>query len=223
MGREYNALEGYPEPKEPRIAGPHLRTIQNRIAASYRGQEFYDGDRKNGYGGMKDDGRWAPIAKQIMEHYHLHERSKVLQVRPHKGFLLGEMRKLGLNVTGCENSEYAIENGVVPMDFAQPTKLPYADKEFDLVIAANVVYTLNLEGTIQCLKEIERVSRGKAWITLVAYEDDKDIDGLMLMRYWTLLGTTILTKPEWLAVMEHAGYSGDWCYHTSKFMNLVRG
>lgn len=223
MGNEYNALEGYPEPKEPRIAGPQLRTIKNRIAASYLGYEFYDGERKNGYGGMKDDGRWAPIAMQIRDHYRLTDGDSVLQLRAHKGFLLREMRELGLRVTGCSNSHYAVEHSVVPQDYAPPTKLPYDDGEFDLVIAANVVYTLNLADTIQCLREIQRVSRGKAWITLVAYENDEDIDGLMLMRYWTLLGTTILTKADWLEVMAHAGYKGDYCFHTAKFMNLIHG
>ena len=223
MGKEYNAFEGYPEPKEPRIAGPKLRTIQNRIAASYLGFEFYDGDRKNGYGGMKDDGRWAPMARQIKEHYGLKEGDKVLQVRPHKGFLLRALFDLGLKVSGCGNSHYAIDHSVVPQDYAEPTRLPYDRGEFDLVIAANVVYTMNLYGTIQCLKEIQRVSRDKSWITLVAYENDDDVEGLMLMRYWTLLGTTILTKSEWMEVMAHAGYTGDWCFHTAKFMNLVKG
>jgi hypothetical protein len=223
MGREYNALEGYPEPTEPRIAGPQLRTIKNRIAASYLDHEFYDGDRKNGYGGMKDDGRWKPIAQQIKDHYGLKDGDKVLQLRAHKGFLLKEMRDIGLRVTGCSNSRYAVEHSVVPQDYGVPTELPYWEKEFDLVIAANVVYTLNLADTILCLKEIERVSKGKSWITLVAYENDEDVDGLMLMRYWTLLGTTILTKSDWMEVMAHAGYSGDWCFHTAKFMNLIHG
>lgn len=223
MGEEYNAFGGYPEPKEPRIVHPQLRTIKNRIAASYRGAEFYDGDRKNGYGGMKDDGRWAPIAKQIMDHYGLQEGNTVLQVRAHKGFLLLEMMRLGLSVTGCENSYYAQEQSVVIQDYAEPTLLPYEVGDFDLVIAANVVYTLNLADSIKCLREIQRVSKGKSWITLVAYENDDDIEGLMLMRYWTLLGTTILTKAEWMEVMAHAGYTGDYCFHTAKFMNLVRG
>ena len=33
--REFNALGGYPQPKE-RVVGPHIRTIQNKITASYR-------------------------------------------------------------------------------------------------------------------------------------------------------------------------------------------
>lgn len=222
MGNEFDAFAGYPP--APRLVGPNLRTIKNRISASYRGEEFYDGDRKNGYGGFKDDGRWKPIAKLIVDHYGLKQGDKVLQVRAHKGFLLRELEELGMEVSGCESSEYAIEQAVVPIDFCPPTSLPYKGGRFDLVIAANVVYTLNLRDAITCMKEVKRVSKGinyKTWITLAAYEDEKDIEGLMLMRYWTLLGTTILTKADWMEVMAHAGYAGDYRFDTAKFMNLV--
>lgn len=221
--REFNAYAGYPEPKEPRAVSPYLRTIQNRIAASYRDKEFYDGDRKNGYGGMKDDGRWSPICERIIKDYNLKPGDRICQLNAHKGFLLREFAIRGYPVWGQETSLYAIEKAVLPnIKYAELTALPFKDAMFDLVIAANAVYTLNLAGCIKALREIQRISQGRAWITLVAYEDEKDIEGLMMMRYWTLLGTTILTKAEWLEVMAHAGYTGDYCFHTSKFMNLVR-
>jgi hypothetical protein len=113
--REFDAFAGYPEPTEPRIVSPTLRTIHNRIAASYRDKEFYDGDRANGYGGMKDDGRWAPIAKNLVETYGLKEGDWVLQINAHKGFLLQELKRLGMNVAGSEPSEYACSHSVVPM------------------------------------------------------------------------------------------------------------
>ena len=63
--REFDALSGYPEPKQPRVVSSNLRTIQHRIVASYRGKELYDGDRNFGYGGFNYDGRWLPIAKNM--------------------------------------------------------------------------------------------------------------------------------------------------------------
>ena len=218
---EIDLFIGYPP--QQRVVSPTIRTIKNRIAASYRGHEFYDGARENGYGGMRDDGRWKPIARHIKEHYGLRDGDRVLQVRAHKGYLLREMKEIGLKVSGCESSDYAIEKSVYPQDFANSTRLPYDDGEFDLVIAANVVYTWDLSGAIKTMKEIKRVSRGLAWITLAAYENEDDIEGLMLMRYWVLLGTTILTKADWMEVMAHAGYEGDYRFDTAKFMNLVRG
>ena len=218
---EFDAFAGYPEPKEPRIVGPKQRTINNRIMASYRDHAFYDGERANGYGGMINDGRWAPIARQLFEHYNL-DYGQVLQLNAHKGFLLYELFKLGCRVTGQEVSHYAAENSVIRLDITPFTKLPYEDGEFDFVIAASAVYSLNLPDAVKCLREIQRVSKGRAWITLAAYEDEDDIEGLMLLRYWFLLGTTILTKADWMKVMEHAEYDGDYRFDTAKSLNLRR-
>src|SRR4051812_42942252 len=174
--REFDAFAGYPEPTEPRIVSPTLRTIENRIAASYRDKEFYDGDRANGYGGMKDDGRWAPIAKNLVETYELKEGDWVLQINAHKGFLLQELKRLGMNVCGSEPSEYACAHSVVPMTPVPTfTFYPCRKKSFDLVIAASAVYGGNLRDAIKALKNIQRLTRGGSWVTLAAYEDENDI------------------------------------------------
>lgn len=216
--KEFDAFHGYPEPPEPRLVGPNLRAIQNRIIASNRDREFYDGERINGYGGMKDDGRWGPIADNLMKDYNL-GYSKVLQMNAHKGFLAYELYKRGVRIWTQEVSEYACRNSVLKHDLCPFTKLPYEDKQFDFVIGASCVYSLNLPDAIQCLKEIQRVGK-RAWITLAAYEDEKDIEGLMLLRYWFLLGTLILTKADWIAVMQHTGYTGDWRFDTAKSLKL---
>lgn len=219
--KERDWFAGYPEPTEPRIVSPTHRTIHNRIAASYRDKAFYDGDRKNGYGGMLNDGRWETIAKSIVERYGSYRH--VLQVGAHKGFLLHELLKLNNRVYGQEVSRYAARQSVIRLDISPFTELPYEDEQFDLVIAASAVYTLNLPDAIKCLREIERVKRpgGHSFVTLAAYEDESDFDGLRLLRYWFLLGTTILKKADWLAVMEHAGYTGDYRFDTAKSLNLV--
>ena len=218
---EYDAYEGYPEPPTPRLVGPRVRTIHNRICASYRDEQFYDGKRENGYGGMRDDGRWAPIAQQMYDHYNL-GYAHVLQLNAHKGYLLSELFKLGCRVSGQEVSHYAAEQSVMRLTVCPFIELPYEDGQFDFVIAASAVYSLNLPDAIKCLREIQRVGNGRSWITLAAYEDEDDIEGLMLLRYWFLLGTTILTKADWLEVMVHAGYTGDYRFDTAKSLRLVR-
>jgi hypothetical protein len=62
--------------------------------------------------------------------------------------------------------------------------------------------------------------RKHAWVVLAAYEDENDIEGLMLLRYWFLTGTLILTKAEWREVMKHAGYTGDYRFDTAKSLKL---
>ena len=53
--REFDLLGGYPEPKKPRYVNQNLRTIKNRITASYRSKEYFDGNRNDGYAGMVYD------------------------------------------------------------------------------------------------------------------------------------------------------------------------
>lgn len=222
--REFNALMGYPEPKEPRLVGPKMRTIHHRIVASYRGKEFYDGERSHGYGGLNYDGRWQVIAKNMAEEYGLSDQSAVLQINCEKGFLLYDFQNLfpNMKIRGTEISDYAIEHAlpsVKPYIVSAPfTNLPFADKEFDLVVALGAVYSLNLPDAIQCLKEIQRVSRGKSFITLGAYQTEEDFK---LFRYWSLLGTTVLSESEWVEVLKHVGYTGDYKFNSARSLNLT--
>jgi len=223
--REFNPLKGYPEPGAPRYVGPHIRTIENRIIASYHGEAYYDGDRRNGYGGFRYDGRWLPIAKNMYEEYGLNDDSAILQVGCEKGFLLHDFHELcpKMRVRGTEISDYAVENSmpsVKPYITKEPfTALPFEDGEFDLVVAIGVVYTLNLADAIKCLKEIERVSSRKSFITLGAYRTPEEYQ---LLKWWSLLGTTLLHEDEWVKVLHHAGYTGDYKFTTARSLNLVK-
>jgi hypothetical protein len=220
--REFDAFERYPSSGVPRRVTATRGSIHNRIIASYRGVAFYDGERDSGMGGMKYDGRWEPTARYMAQVYGLGAHSKVLQVGTDKGFLLEEFRKLGIQVRGTDVSNYAIKSapeGVRPfIEQAAPVSLPYKDSEFDFVIAAGPVYSLTLEDAIKCLREIGRVGKGRSFITLGAYDTE---DGYWLFRSWTLLGCTILSRSDWLEVMEHAGYTGDYRFNTAESLGLV--
>jgi len=221
---EYDALSGYPSPNQPRYVHPNLRTIHNRIIASYRDKEFYDGDRDNGYGGYKDDGRWGPIAQNMLQRYSLDNQSSVLHVGCDKGFLLHEFAQIHPSITlrGVEISDYAIAStkpSIRPLvSKASFTELPFKESRFDFVIAIGVVYSLNLRDAIKCLNEIQRVGTGKSFITLAAYETEED---LRLFRYWTLLGCTILKRTDWVEVLKHVGYTGDYKFITAQSLNLL--
>lgn len=224
--REFNALEGYPEPKNLRVVGPNIRTIHNRIVASYRDHRYYDGDRNDGYGGFKYDSRWVPIAANMCKEYGLQETSAVLQIGCEKGFLLHDFHQLhpNMNIRGTDISRYAIENAMESVkSFIQEapfTKLPFDDNEFDFVIAIGVVYTMNLADAIACLKEIQRVGKGKSFITLAAYRTEEE---KKLFEWWTLLGATCLHELEWVEVLKHVGYTGDYKFTTARSLHLTMG
>ena len=222
--REINILTNYPGPKKPRVVHKNIRTIKNRIIASYKGKEFYDGKRKNGYGGFRYDGRWLNVAKKIFKFYNLKNNAKILQIGCDKGFLLHDIKKLypKSKVRGIEISDYAIKSSNKSIrKFIKKSiffELPFKKKEFDFVIAIGPVYSLNLADAIKCLKEIKRVGKGKSFITLGAYENENDY---RLFKYWTLLGGTILTKKEWIQVLKHVKYTGDYKFNTASSLNLI--
>ena len=190
-----------------RIVG--TRTIHHRILASYRGYDFFDGERDYGYGGLKDDGSMRPLAEAIVNEYH---PGTVLQINCEKGFLLWELNKMLVVAKGVESSSYAKRH------MKEIIILPDLDTKelFDLVIALGVVYTLNLTDAIQCLKKIDQLGH-RSFITLATYETDEDYK---LMRQWSLLGTTLLKRDEWIEVMKHAGYSSDYQFIDAKALRL---
>lgn len=225
--REFDPMTSYPPPKKPRIVSRNLRTIQNRIRACYRGKEFYDGDRNDGFGGYVYDGRWKSVAEDMLAAYDLDRNGpiRILHIGCDKGFLLYEFSKLCPNAVlrGTEVSSYPIETSMAEIrehiQLAPFTELPFDDHSFDLVIAIGPVYTLNLRDAISCLTEIERVGTGKSFITLGSYTNEEEY---WLFRDWSLLGTQILKPEEWRALMEHAGYSGDYKFTGAQSLNLVR-
>ena len=77
------------------------------------GFDYWDGDRRINYGGYKYiPGRWAPVAKLMIEKYNLMPGSRVLDVGCGKGFQIYELSQLlpGVIVRGIDISKYAIKN-----------------------------------------------------------------------------------------------------------------
>ena len=222
--RNFNLLSDYSKSQTTRYVGSNLRTIKHRLVASYRDKEFYDGDRNYGYGGFKYDGRWQKIANKICKEYNLNNESSFLQLNCEKGFLLNDLKNLfpKMQIHGLETSNYAIDNSMDSVKkYIKKTdnylRLEFEDNKFDFVIALGVVYTHNLSDAVNCLKEIQRVSKKKSFVTLASYETKEDY---WLFKQWTVLGTTILLENEWVEVLKHVNYSGDFYFINAKTLNL---
>jgi len=222
--REFNLLGEYPRPEKPRYVGSDLRTINHRIVATYRDKDFFDGNRNYGYGGFKYDGRWKSVAEKICNEYKLNNSSSFLQIGCEKGFLLKDLKDKykKMRIEGIETSNYAITNSIPDAKenikyCNNYTDLEYGDSEFDFIFALGVVYTHNLTNAIKCLREIQRVGKGKSFITLASYENRDDY---WLFKQWSLLGTTILRKDEWRKVLSHVNYSGDYSFTNAELLGL---
>src|SRR5882762_3228019 len=75
------------------------------------GKDYWDGDRRYGYGGYHYDGRWRAVAEAMAKHYGLKGGDKILDVGCGKGFLLYEFTQVvsGVQIAGLDISSYAIE------------------------------------------------------------------------------------------------------------------
>jgi SAM-dependent methyltransferase len=176
------------------------------------GRDYWDGDRKHGYGGMRYDGRWRPVAALLAEHYGLKAGQRVLDIGCGKGFLLYDLTQevLGLEVCGIDISEYGIENAkpeVKPfLQVGNAKSLPFGDKSFDLVISLNTLHNLYCYELEPALREMQRVTKGNAYLVVESYRNESEKANLL---YWQLTCETFATPEEWEWWFALTGYKGD--------------
>ncbi len=179
------------------------------------GRDYWDGDRKFGYGGFHYDGRWRDIAEQIAAHYQLAEDATILDVGCGKAFLLYEFTQVlpRARVTGLDISAYAIEHAkeeVRPnLSQGSAVALPYEDDAFDLVLSINTLHNLRNFELQQALGEIQRVGRGAKYITVESYRNEREKVNLL---YWQLTCRSFYQPGEWEWAFRQAGYTGDYSF-----------
>ncbi|MFA6119441.1 MAG: class I SAM-dependent methyltransferase [Parachlamydiales bacterium] len=182
-----------------------------KIAKKF-GQEYWDGDRKFGYGGMKYDGRWKPVAKLLANHYQLKSGQKILDVGCGKGFLLYDLSQEvpGLEVHGIDISKYAIDNSIseirANLRIGHAKKLPYENNEFDLVISLNTLHNLPCYELEVSLKEIERVAKKNKYLVVESYRNEEEKVNLL---YWQLTCESFFSPEEWQWWFNKCNYNGD--------------
>ncbi|MFT3941125.1 class I SAM-dependent methyltransferase [Rhodopseudomonas sp.] len=214
MGQEIDLLVNYPRTKRNVDERGQTKSEEDRAIARRFGKEFFDGDRRHGYGGFNYMPRfWQPVIPTFQQHFGLSASSSVLDVGCAKGFMLHDMAELipGITVKGVDVSDYAIEHAIDDMkphvSVASATKLPFADKSFDVVISINTVHNLVRDDCATALREIERVARKGAFITVDAYRDDEEKRRMMA---WNLTAQTIMHVDEWKTFFADIGYTGDY-------------
>jgi SAM-dependent methyltransferase len=182
-----------------------------KISKQY-GYDYWDGDRKFGYGGYRYDGRWRAVSDAMAEHYGVKPGDRILDVGCGKGFLLYEFTQSvpGVHVEGIDISQYAIEHAkeeVRPnLRTANAVELPFEDDSFDLVISINTVHNLYCQELEKALREIERVGRRHKYIVVESYRSEEEKVNLMC---WVLTGECFFTPEEWRWWFDLCGYTGD--------------
>lgn len=184
----------------------------SKIASKYD-KEYWDGDRRFGYGGYKYDGRWEIVARKLIENYKLSRDAKILDVGCGKGFLLYEFKKLlpEAKITGFDISRYAIDNAKPEIKQSlfvhrAQDSYPFKDKEFDLVISITTLHNLALSELKSAVQEIERVGRHN-YIAVESFHNEEELFNL---QCWALTCNSFFAPQDWIFAFREFGYRGDY-------------
>ena len=211
---EVNLLDQYPRSKRPIEERGKLVTEEHRRISRQFGKEYFDGDRLYGYGGYYYHPRfWQATVKRFRDYYRLAEDASVLDVGCAKGFMLHDFKELmpNLTIAGIDISEYGIGHAIETVKpflrVGNAKELPYEDNPFDLVICINTIHNLPLEECKQALREIQRVSRKHAFITVDAWRTEEERERFMK---WNLTALTYMHVDDWKKLFAEVGYTGDY-------------
>lgn len=207
------------------ISSVHKKTVRDYLGrvneypkaeaaklAKQFGYDYWDGDRRVGYGGFRYDGRWRTVADQMVAHYGLKPGDRVLDVGCGKAFLLYDFTQAvpGIEVRGLDISNYGIEHAKEEvrefLTVGHANHLPYEDKSFDLVISINTLHNLHCYDLDKALREIVRVGRKHQFICVESYRTEEEKANLL---YWQLTCEAFNTPEEWAWWFQQTGYTGD--------------
>ena len=222
--KKFNLLSSFPKSKRS-LKERNVNKKNIQIALKYS-KEYFDGNRSQGYGGYYYDGRWVAVARKVIKKFNLNNNSRFLDVGCAKGFLMHDLKIIlpALKVYGIDISQYAKDNSILNIkkniEIMNCKKLRYKSNFFDGLVAINVVHNLEIEQCKEAIKEIQRVSKGKAFIQVDAYRDEIE---LKVLKKWILTAKTYLKPKEWIKLFKECGYTGYYDFtilKTNKWLKL---
>ena len=211
---EVNLLARLPKGGKRNIEGRDTANRDEivRVAREF-GAQYFDGSRDYGYGGYRYDGRWIPIAEDMVKHFDLKPGDRVLDVGCAKGFLIKDLMKVcpGLEAFGLDVSRYALMNcepeAIGRLHLGSAVDLPFPDGSFKAVISLNTLHNLDRADCRTALKEIQRVAGGRAFVQVESYRTPEQ---KAICEVWALTIRFHDYPDGWIKLFEEAGYTGDY-------------
>ncbi len=182
------------------------------VARQY-GFDYWDGDRRYGYGGYRYDGRWRPVAQRLIELYGLGPGSRILDLGCGKAHLLYELQQLLPEATlqGCDISRHGLATApeaIRPFLFEHDlrTPLPFSDGSFDLVISLGTLHNLRLSEVKTAVQEMVRLAP-RQYLMVESY---RNLQELFNLQCWALTAESFFDEEEWIWLLKDLGYGGDY-------------
>jgi ubiquinone/menaquinone biosynthesis C-methylase UbiE len=184
------------------------------VAISRQYDEMYfDGPRDYGYGGYRYDGRWVPVARDIVAHFGLQPGMRVLDVGCAKGFLVKDLMLAcpGLEAFGLDISPYALmhceADAIGRLHLGTAERLAFPDRSFDCVLSLNTVHNFQRPRAVKVMQEIQRVSGGRAFVQVDSYHTPEQKE---IFESWVLTAEFHDYPQGWISLFKEAGYTGDY-------------
>ena len=185
------------------------------VVAKQYGYDYWDGDRKYGYGGYRYDGRWKSVAEKMASHYKLKPGQRILDVGCGMAHLLYEFSQVvpGIEVKGIDISDYALKHAKEEirdsLQYGKAQEIPFEDNFFDLVISLTTLHNLKVFDLKKAVQDIERVSKGNSYIMVESFRNDREE---VNMLYWQLTCASYYSVDEWEWLYKEWGYTGDYSF-----------
>jgi ubiquinone/menaquinone biosynthesis C-methylase UbiE len=214
MGQLLNVVT----PLHQRTSRDYLaRMVDDKVHCMRKAKEYefdyWDGDRRYGYGGYRYDGRWKAVAEHLIDHYALGPGARILDVGCGKAHLLHELKQLlpQADVSGFDVSQHGLADApeaIRPSLFRYRAQDPYpwGDQHFDLVISFGTLHNLRVFELETAVREIERVGRHK-YVCVESYRNELEQFNL---QCWALTAEAFFDTAEWIWLYRHFGYTGDY-------------
>ena len=109
---EIDLLEKYPKTRRNLNERAEAKTEEDRRIGREFDRDYFDGDRRHGYGGYTYQARfWQPVVPAFQKQYGLTAQSSILDVGSGKGFMLHDFMELipGITVAGIDISDASIK------------------------------------------------------------------------------------------------------------------
>lgn len=189
-------------------------SLSEKLQASAFGHTYFDGSRREGYGGYHYDGRWKSVAKRAIKHFDLSEGSKVLDLGCGKGFFVYDLvNHFGIDAYGLDISDYALKN--CPPDVSgrlhkgSLVSLPFPNGAFDAVFCINTLHNLTKLEAFAAIQEMNRVVKQKSavFIQVDACEDEEDRE---IFESWMLTANLYWSSSLWLSFFEECKFEGSY-------------
>ena len=87
--------------------------------------------------------------------------------------------------------------------------LEIKENAFDYVLAINLISELEKENIEKVLNKISLIAKKGSYVTFLTWNSEKEKN---ITEAWNITSRSIITKPEWVNLIEQSNYSGNYSF-----------